>query len=41
MYHGEVQVSEERLQDFLKTAETLQVKRKEFLFVRQMEKMAE
>lgn len=25
MYHGEVQVSEERLQDFLKTAETLQV----------------
>ena len=26
MYHGEVQVSEEHLQDFLKTAETLQVK---------------
>ena len=26
MYHGEVQVAEEHLQDFLKTAETLQVK---------------
>ena len=26
MYHGEVQVAEEHLKDFLKTAETLQVK---------------
>ena len=26
MYHGEVQVAEEHLKDFMKTAETLQVK---------------